>query len=70
MYYGRALARLRGRHDDAVQALRTAEDIFPTKMRGDPLVREAIGVLLPRTHRGSAVRQELEGMAYRAGLPV
>ncbi|MGH4015257.1 MAG: hypothetical protein ACRDSL_15305 [Pseudonocardiaceae bacterium] len=33
VHYGEALARLRGRADDAVRALRTAEDIFPTKVR-------------------------------------
>jgi len=69
-YYGRALTQLQGRHDDAVRALRTAEQIFPTKVRRDPLVREAIAVLLPRTRRDSTARQELEGMAYRASLPV
>ncbi|MBV9729762.1 MAG: helix-turn-helix transcriptional regulator [Pseudonocardiales bacterium] len=67
--YGRALARLRGRRDDAVLALRTAEDLFPTKVRRDPMVRDVIAELLARS-RGDAVGRELRGMAYRAGLPV
>lgn len=67
-HYGRALAGLRERHDDAVQALRTAEDIFPTKMRRDPMVREVIASLLPGAGR-DAIGAELRGMAYRVGLP-
>ncbi|MGH4014487.1 MAG: helix-turn-helix domain-containing protein [Pseudonocardiaceae bacterium] len=67
--YGRALARLREHRDDAVLALRTAEDIFPTKVRRDPLVREAIATLLPGARR-DAVGMELRGLAHRAGLPV
>ena len=68
MHYGRALAGLRGRRDDAVRALRTAEDIFPIKVRRDPLVRDAIATLLPGT-RQDAIGTELRGMAHRAGLP-
>ncbi len=66
--YGRALARLRGRRDDAVRALRTAEDIFPTKVRRDPIVREVIATLLPGA-RHDAIGTELRRMAHRAGLP-
>ena len=69
IHYGRALARLRGRRDDAVLALRTAEDLFPTKVRRDPMVRDVIAGLLARSRR-DAVGRELRGMAYRAGLPV
>jgi transcriptional regulator with XRE-family HTH domain len=69
VHYGRALARLRGRHDEAVRALRTAEDIFPTKVRRDPRVRSALGELLTRLRR-DAVGVELRGMAHRVGLPV
>jgi transcriptional regulator with XRE-family HTH domain len=68
--YGRALTRLRGRHDDAVRALRTAESIFPTDVRRNPLVRDTLAVLLRSSRRGSATDQELRGMARRAGLPV
>ncbi|MGH8922461.1 MAG: XRE family transcriptional regulator, partial [Actinomycetes bacterium] len=67
--YGRALAQLRDRRDDAVRALRTAEDIFPTKVRRDPMVREAIGALLPGAGR-DALGMELRGLAYRAGVSV
>jgi Helix-turn-helix domain len=68
-YYGRALARVRGRHDDAVQALRQAELIVPHRVQRDPFARDAIAELLARSRRNAAGR-ELRGMAYRAGLPV
>ena len=68
VHLGRALAQLRGRHDDAVHALRTAERIFPTMVLRDPHVREAIATLLPRT-RNDALGTELRRMAHRAGLP-
>ncbi|MGH3929000.1 MAG: helix-turn-helix domain-containing protein [Pseudonocardiaceae bacterium] len=69
LHYGCALAQLRGRHNDAVRALRTAEDIHPTKMRRDAMVRDTLAVLL-RHSRRDAAGQELRGMARRAGLPV
>jgi len=69
LHYGCALAPLRGHHDDAVRALRTAEDIHPTKVRRDPFVRDTIAVLLLGA-RQDAVGQELRGMARRAGLRV
>jgi len=68
MHYGCALARLRGRRNDAVRALRAAEDIFPIKVRRDPLVRDAIATLLPGT-RNDAIGVELRRMAHRVGLP-
>ncbi|MGQ0774247.1 MAG: helix-turn-helix domain-containing protein [Pseudonocardiales bacterium] len=68
-HYGRALAQLRGRRDDAVRALRTAEDIFPTAVRRDPIVRDTIATLLPGARR-DAIGTELRGMAHRVGLPV
>ena len=68
-HYGRALVRLRGRHDDAVRALRTAEDLFPTKVRRDPMVRDAIATLLPGARRDATGRQ-LRGLAQRANVPV
>ncbi|MFZ0120330.1 MAG: helix-turn-helix transcriptional regulator [Pseudonocardiaceae bacterium] len=67
--YGRGLARLRGRHDDAVRALHRAETIYPLRVQRDPFVREVLGELLVRSRR-DAVGRELRGMAYRAGLPV
>ena len=69
MHSGRALAQLRGRYEDAVRALRTAESIFPTMVLRDPNVREALATLLPSSRR-DAIGMELRGLAYRAGLPV
>jgi hypothetical protein len=68
-YYGRALTRLRGRHDDAVRALRRAEAIHPHRVQRDPFVREVLAELLTRTRRDSPAGRELRAMAYRAGLP-
>lgn len=68
-YYGRALARVRGRHDDAVIALRRAEVISPQRVQRDPFVIDVLAELLPRA-RQDAIGRELRGMAYRAGLPV
>ncbi|MGH3854122.1 MAG: hypothetical protein ACRDR6_11630 [Pseudonocardiaceae bacterium] len=67
--HGKALARLRGRHDDAVRALRTAEGLFPAVVLRDPFVRDTLAVLL-RHSRRDAGGQELQGMARRAGLPL
>ncbi|MGH3828593.1 MAG: hypothetical protein ACRDQX_15710 [Pseudonocardiaceae bacterium] len=67
MGYGRALAQLRGRRDDAVRALRRAETMNPVRVRRNPFVRDTIAVLLPGARR-DAVGQEPRGMAYRAGL--
>ncbi|MGH8965903.1 MAG: XRE family transcriptional regulator, partial [Actinomycetes bacterium] len=69
--YGRALARVRGRRDDAVMALRRAESISPHRVLRDPITREVIAVLLAHSRRrDDALGRELRGMAYRAGLPV
>ncbi|MBV9161182.1 MAG: helix-turn-helix transcriptional regulator [Pseudonocardiales bacterium] len=67
--YGRALARLRGRRDDAVMALRRAELILPHYVQRDPIVRDVLAELLVHGRRDAGGR-ELRGMAYRAGLPV
>ncbi|MGH3829787.1 MAG: helix-turn-helix domain-containing protein [Pseudonocardiaceae bacterium] len=67
IHYGRALSRLRGRRDDAVWALRTAEDLFPTKVHRDPMVREVLAELLAHARRNVAGR-ELRRMAFRAGV--
>jgi len=69
MDYGRALARLRGRQNDAVLALRRSEMLYAPRMQRNPFVREVLGELLVRARR-DAVGRELRGMAYRAGLPV
>ena len=68
--YGQALARLRGRHDDAVMALRRAELISPHRIQRNPIVRDVLAVLLRTSRRGSPAAQELRAMARRAGLPV
>lgn len=67
--YGRALARIRGRHRDAVMALRRAELISPYRIQRGAVIREVLAELLRRSKR-DAVGRELRGMAYRAGLPV
>jgi transcriptional regulator with XRE-family HTH domain len=67
--YGRALARVRGRQDDAVMALRRAETISPLHLHRSPFARDTLAELVARS-RHDAVRRELRGMAYRAGLPV
>jgi hypothetical protein len=68
--YGRALARLRRRQDDAVMALRRGEQISPLHMQRNPFMRDVLGELLARRPKQDAVGRELRGMAYRAGLPV
>ncbi|MGH3602509.1 MAG: helix-turn-helix domain-containing protein [Pseudonocardiaceae bacterium] len=69
VYYGRALARVRGRRGDAVEALRRAELLVPHRVQRDPFARDVMAELLARARR-DATGQELRGMAYRAGLPV
>jgi len=69
MDYGRALARVPRRAEDAVRALRKAERMFPIQVQRNPFVRDVLAELLVRSRR-DAVGRELRGMAYRAGLPV
>jgi hypothetical protein len=54
--------------DNAVRALRIAEELFPMRVLRNPFARDVIGELVARSRR-DAVGQELWGMAYRAGLP-
>ncbi len=68
--YGLALARLRGRHSDAVRALRRAELLSPHRVQRDSMVRDTLAVLLRQSRRGSVADEELRGMVRRAGLPV
>jgi transcriptional regulator with XRE-family HTH domain len=70
IHYGRALSQLRGRRDDAVRALRTAEEIFPTMVLREPKVRDVLAMLLRHSRRDSPTGQELRDMARRAGLAV
>jgi len=67
--YGRVLARLRGRREDAVRALRRAEDLFPARVYRHPFTRDTVAELVARTNRDSSAGRELRKMAYRAGLP-
>ena len=69
VYYGRALARIRHRQDDAVRAFRKAELIVPHRVQRDPFARDVLAELVAHSRR-DAVGRELRGMAYRAGLPV
>ncbi len=64
---GRGLAMARGRRDDAVHALRRAEELAPVRIRAQPLVRETVVDLLRQARRDAGGR-ELRGMAYRMGL--
>jgi hypothetical protein len=69
MDYGRALAHVR-RHDaEAVMALRRAEELFPMRVLRNQFARDTLAELVARSKKG-AVGRELQGMAYRAGLPV
>lgn len=66
--YGRALARLPRRRDEAVMMLRRAEMISPARIHRHPFMRSIIAELLAKAKR-DAIGRELRGMAYRAGLP-
>jgi hypothetical protein len=66
---GRGMATEKATRDDAVVALRRAEDIAPQRIRTDPFVRETVTDLVRRARR-DAGGCELRGMAYRMGLPV
>lgn len=67
--YGRALAQLRGRRDDAVLAFRRAETVSPFHTLRNPFVLDTLAELVARARR-DALGRELRGLAYRAGLPV
>jgi helix-turn-helix protein len=68
--YGRSLARLRGRQDEAVRALLTAEKLFPARVYANQFIPDTLARLLARSRRDSPMGRELRGIAYRAGLPV
>lgn len=67
--YGRALARVRNRLNDAALAFRRAERISPPYLHQDMTARDTLAELVARSKQ-DAVGRELRGMAYRAGLPV
>lgn len=64
---GRAFTQIRGQHEQAVRALRTAERIFPAMVHREPLVRDALATLVTRARR-NAVGEQLRSMAYRSGI--
>lgn len=66
---GRGLAAIRGREEQAVEALRRAETLAPYRIRTNPFVREAVTELMRRARREAGGR-ELRGIAYRMGLGV
>ncbi|KOV80582.1 transcriptional regulator [Nocardia sp. NRRL S-836] len=67
--YGRALAHLPRRTDEAVMMLRRAEQLSPTRIHRHPFMRSILAELLTKAKR-DGVGRELRGMAYRAGLHV
>ena len=67
LHYGCTLAQV-DRHEDAVRALRTAEDIYPASALRNATVRDTVAVLLRHSRRSSPADQELRGMGRRAGL--
>lgn len=67
--YGRALAHLPRRHDEAVRMLRRAELISPEHVHRHPFTRSTLAALLAKARR-DAIGRELRGIAYRAGLHV
>lgn len=67
--YGRALAHLPRRHEEAVVMLRRAEQISPARIYRHPFMRSVLAELLTKVKRDSVLR-ELRGMAHRAGLLV
>ncbi|WP_084467538.1 helix-turn-helix domain-containing protein [Actinokineospora inagensis] len=65
--YGRALARMPNRRDEAVLMLRRAERISPARVHRHPFMHSVLAELLARA-RDDAIGRELRGLAYRAGL--
>lgn len=63
---GRALAADR-RDEQALRALRRAEDLGPQRVRSSPSVRETVGNMLRRARRAAGGR-ELQLMASRLGV--
>ncbi|MBM7771847.1 transcriptional regulator with XRE-family HTH domain [Actinokineospora baliensis] len=65
--FGRALARMPNRRDEAVLMLRRAERISPARVHRHPFMHSVLSELLARA-RDDAIGRELRGLAYRAGL--
>lgn len=65
--FSRALASVPRRREEAVQALLTAEELFPMRMYRNPIARETVSDLFGRARREAGGR-ELRGLAYRMGV--
>lgn len=65
--YARALARMRGRRDHAIQALLNVEELCTLRLYRDPFARDLIAELLTRSPDETPER-ELHDLARRAGL--
>jgi tetratricopeptide (TPR) repeat protein len=63
---GRGLAQIR-RDEQALVALRRAEDIAPQQLRTNPMVRDVVGGMVRRA-RAAAGGPELVGFAHRLGV--
>lgn len=63
---GLALARIR-LDREAIEQIRTAEDLDPTRTRNHPIVRDAVASMLSRARREAGGR-ELRGLAQRMGV--
>ncbi|OHV20905.1 hypothetical protein BBK14_27545 [Parafrankia soli] len=64
---GRGLSQTRGKDREALAMLREAEKLAPEQVRTNPLVREAVAVMLQRA-RSTAGGRDLRGLAYRMGV--
>ncbi|GAA1232699.1 helix-turn-helix transcriptional regulator [Prauserella halophila] len=64
---GRALAGQRATREQSIDALVTAEQIAPQRIRNNLLVRETVSDLLSRARRDAGGR-ELRGLAWRMGV--
>jgi transcriptional regulator with XRE-family HTH domain len=65
---GRALARDRKSHADALRWLCAAEETAPQRFRNNAAARETVAYLITRA-RATAGDRELRGMAARMGVP-
>ena len=64
---GRGLTQSRGKDREALAMFREAEKLAPEQIRTNPLVREAVAVMLQRA-RSTAGGRDLRGLAYRMGV--
>ena len=67
---GRALARIRGRQDDAVRALRQAELISAPRVQRHPFVREVLAEMLVRSRRDAVGRSAISRVSSFRFVPL